>query len=432
MKSALIGTTATPERLDGLGYDNVFDDVTFRYDLPEAIRDGWLADVRAWRIESDLDLDRVSTRAGDFAQGELQKAIEESNLTAMAAKTWDRSGRRRPNLFFAAGKEHAKQVLEALQAVGAKAALVTEETKPDERRGIVTAYKVGDLEALVNVGVFTEGFDAPDTRAVHILRPTRSRSLFLQMLGRGTRKAPGKDSVDLYDYVRAGTLATGAAAIFGLPDAWQCAGQSLMRDKDELDEIQEKYPLDLSRATSLSEVRTRHTKVALFKFSITDKTLESNLAWMRAPGKDRWYLGWTNPTLNKVSGMDERWRWKTAEVCGRERIFGTAERLELFQNELGAWEVSLSQGKAAPVKIAAAPKRRDTLRNADAWVATRREHRAPLLDRSRPWREQPASEAQKSIVSRWGVPGDIIQNLTKAEASALIDIGRDGARRIFA
>lgn len=420
----LVGTTATPDRLDRLGYDTLFDDVTFRYDLPDAIRDGWLADVRAWRIESDLDLQGIKTRQGDFAIGELGDAAVASNMSRRAVATWIEHGVQGPALFFCVNKAHAAQMTAMLEDAGANVACVTDETPADERRKTVELYKNNGLDAMVNVGVFTEGFDAPETRAIYILRPTKSRALYLQMLGRGTRLAANKNSVEVFDFTPGDALAAGPAAIFGLPDAWQLEGQSLLKEKAALEEIQQKLPLDLSRATSLRSLQARASRVELFKRSVLEDALPSGrLAWLKAPGADRWRIGWRNPAPHQLGRLPTQVLSRLQEARLDPRLQGARESLELFQNELGAWEVQYSS-VAGEYRFCGKPTQREAIEAAEKRIDETRPHVIGLLRKGTAWRRQPASEKQVAAMKRRGVPPDIASGATKAEASALMDMDR--------
>lgn len=191
--------TATPKRSDGIGLHNVCDSVAYEMDIRAAIDDGWLVPIRQRFVTVDgLDLSQVRTRNGDLADGELEKAFlgetdveEEKLLHAIAKPSLDEAGGR-PLLVFAAGVAHAEKLTAAFNAyAGVTAELVVGTTDRDERKRRVERYKRRDTQVLVGVGVFTEGFDAPGTHAVAIARPTKSESLYSQMIGRATRPLPG-------------------------------------------------------------------------------------------------------------------------------------------------------------------------------------------------------------------------------------------------
>jgi superfamily II DNA or RNA helicase/uncharacterized protein (DUF3820 family) len=192
--------TATPRRRDKIGLHNVCDSVAYEMDLQHAIKQGWLVPIRQQFIHVDgLDLSRVSKKAGgDLADGELERAFlgetdleEEEMLHAITYPTIEISAGR-PVLVFASGQEHAAKLTAAFNAYdGVTAELVIDKTDKQERSRIIQRYRDEQTQILVNVGCFTEGFDAPKTAVIANARPTASEGLYLQMIGRGTRPLAG-------------------------------------------------------------------------------------------------------------------------------------------------------------------------------------------------------------------------------------------------
>ena len=191
--------TATPERADGNGLHNVCESVAYEMGLRVAIDDGWLCPIRQQFIQvAGLDLSRVSTRQGDLADGELERAFlgeddadQELLLHAIAKPVLDISAGQQ-FIVFASGVKHAELLLAAFNAYeGSRVELILGSTDPFERQRIVARLKSGVTQGLVNVGVATEGFDCPAVAVVAIARPTKSTPLYMQMIGRGTRPLPG-------------------------------------------------------------------------------------------------------------------------------------------------------------------------------------------------------------------------------------------------
>lgn len=190
--------TATPERADGNGLHNVCESVAYEMDLRTAIEEGWLCPIRQQFIEVDgLDLSRVSTRKGDLADGELERAfigeddIEQEKLLHAIAKPVLEIANGQQFIVFATGVKHAELLQAAFNAYNARVETILGHTDPFERVEIVKKLKEGTTQGLVNCGVATEGFDCPAVAVVAIARPTKSRSLYMQMIGRGTRPLPG-------------------------------------------------------------------------------------------------------------------------------------------------------------------------------------------------------------------------------------------------
>lgn len=190
--------TATPERADGNGLHNVCETVAYEMGLKSAIDEGWLCPIRQQFIEVEgLDLSRVSTRQGDLADGELERAfigeddVEQERLLHSVAKPVLDISAGQQFIVFASGVKHADLLQAAFNAYDAKVETILGHTDPFERQRIVERLKSGVTQGLVNCGVATEGFDCPAVAVVAIARPTKSTSLYLQMIGRGTRPLPG-------------------------------------------------------------------------------------------------------------------------------------------------------------------------------------------------------------------------------------------------
>lgn len=199
------GFTATMTRTDG-GLAEVWEDVVFRLDILDMISDGFLCDVRGKSITVDtLDLNKVKTRGGDLVDGQLGKALEESGAIDAIAKAYLDHAADRAGVVFTPTVATAQQAAAALTAVGIKAAPVWGDMGKEERRATLARYAAGDVQVLTNCMVLTEGFDAPHTSCIVVARPTKSPGLYVQMVGRGLRPAPGKRDALLLDVMGAAT-----------------------------------------------------------------------------------------------------------------------------------------------------------------------------------------------------------------------------------
>jgi len=191
----LVGFTATPNRGDGLGLYDIYDEIVFQRDIRWGIENGWLADIDAVAVDIGVNLDDVKIRAGDFSQEGLDCEYgKPAAVEAVAEAYWDYAEGK--TLIFAVSIEHAYAIAEE---IGETAAVITGATS--NRAEIITALETGSIDVLVNCMVLTEGVDIPSIRTVMVARPTRSATLYAQMVGRGLRKAPGKDRMLLIDCV---------------------------------------------------------------------------------------------------------------------------------------------------------------------------------------------------------------------------------------
>lgn len=196
----LLGVTATPQRLDGLGMREAgFSVVGFEYGLADAIADAWLVPIRPKRVTIDgVDLSKLRVRGGDF-EPEALGALMAENAHHVARHTVELAGQRQ-TMVFCVNVAHAHAQAEALRRyTRARVEVVDGGTAPERRREIMAGYRRGDVRFLCSVLIGTEGFDAPSTACVVMARPTRSTAIFAQAVGRGTRPLPGiVDGPDLH------------------------------------------------------------------------------------------------------------------------------------------------------------------------------------------------------------------------------------------
>lgn len=187
----ILGVTATPDRADEAALGQVFESVAYEYGVLDAINNGWLVPIEQQMVTvGSLDFSTVRTTAGDLNQGDLAEVMEsERNLQGIAAPTVDICGDRRA-IVFATTVEQAERLAEIINRYRPdRAAWLCGKTDKDARRRMLADFKAGRLQYVVNVGVLTEGFDDAGVEVVVMARPTKSRALYAQMAGRGTRPA---------------------------------------------------------------------------------------------------------------------------------------------------------------------------------------------------------------------------------------------------
>ena len=204
----VIGLTATPFRA-GMGYitdDGLFTDIiydmTTRDGFMRLIADGFLAPLVPRPTNTYLDISGVGlSSSGDYNESQLQNAVDKDSITYAALQETLKYGQHYKSwLIFAAGIEHSNHVAEMLNSFGIPAASVHSKSKT--RDDDIKAFKAGKLRAIVNNNVLTTGFDHPPVDLIVMLRPTLSVALWVQMLGRGTRPAPGKAHCLVLDFAR--------------------------------------------------------------------------------------------------------------------------------------------------------------------------------------------------------------------------------------
>ena len=195
----VVGVTATPDRLDRQNIESLFGEPVFSAGIVDMVAQGYLCDLRAIAVKTATSLDDLHTQAGDFKQDELEEIIDTPERNARVVRAYLEHARGRQALCFAVTVAHATHLAETFVEAEVHAAVVSGQTPPEERRRLLHAYECGTLEVLCNVGVLTEGYDHPATSCIILARPTQSRTLFVQCLGRGARLAPGKRDCIILD-----------------------------------------------------------------------------------------------------------------------------------------------------------------------------------------------------------------------------------------
>ncbi len=193
----VLGVTATPDRGDMKNLGSYFESLAYEYTLPKAIKSGYLSPIKALTIPLKLDLSSVSQQAGDFKSSDLGSALD-PYLDSIAEEMWKVAKDRKIVVFLPLVKTSQK-FTEILNRKGFRAAEVNGDSK--DRAEILEDFDNDKYNVLCNSMLLTEGWDCPSVDCVVVLRPTKVRSLYSQMIGRGTRLHPGKNELLLLDFL---------------------------------------------------------------------------------------------------------------------------------------------------------------------------------------------------------------------------------------
>lgn len=242
----IIGFSATFSRHDGLALGRVFDRIVYHRDFLEMIDEQWLCPVRFTSIRSNLDLSavKVSSTSGDFLPRSLASFTNISPVNRLIVRSWlDRAADRRSTLVFCIDVQHVIDLTAEFREAGIDARYLHGGTSMKERKQLLEDFKQGHYKVLVNCAILTEGFDLPQIDAVLLARPTRSRNLFSQMIGRGLRLSPqtGKKDclvLDLVGTIERGVICT--PTLFGLDPEEQIEGMSLEELKERAEEASQR------------------------------------------------------------------------------------------------------------------------------------------------------------------------------------------------
>ena len=193
----VLGVTATPDRGDMRNLGQVFESLAYEYTLPKAIKEGYLSPIKAVTIPLQVDLTGVGVQSGDFKAGDLGTALDP--YLESIAQEMEKYCKDKKTVVFLPLVKTSQKFRDILNAHGFHAAEVNGESQ--DRAGILEDYADGKYNVLCNSMLLTEGWDCPDVNCIVVLRPTKVRSLYCQMVGRGTRLAPGKDHLLLLDFL---------------------------------------------------------------------------------------------------------------------------------------------------------------------------------------------------------------------------------------
>lgn len=415
----VVGCTATPKRLDKRNLGSIFQETVYSYGIREAIRDGWLCDIRGYRVKTDVDLTKIKSTAGDFNKQELAKAIDVEGRTGAAIRHWQEVAAERPTVVFCASVEHAKHAADAWRKVGVPAEHIDGGMGSEERRGILARFKRGQIQVLTNVDICTEGWDHPPLSCVVMLRPTESWALFTQCIGRGTRLSPGKADlvvIDVVDNCGRHQLAT-VPAILDLPPTLDLQGRSLAEAADKLEAVAERLgalaegqsateALQAYQPKLFHELDSLLEQIDLLAAATPEEVRDARcrLAWVRMPDGS-YYV--------ECGGQREAW---------------------LSRDGNGAWFL-LARHAGKVVKRGRAelgPDATDVqaLFLADQSIRRRWPNAENLVSPDAPWRAKAPTPAQLRVLKQFEVSPEIVAQLTAGTASAVISQHRALAQKV--
>lgn len=296
----VLGVTATPDRGDKRNLGQFFDSLAYEYTLPQAIREGYLSPIRAQTIPLQLDLTGVGVQSGDFKAGDLGSALDP--YLDQIAKEMQIACAGRKTVVFLPLVKTSQKFRDILNSHGFRAAEVNGESQ--DRAEILRDFEDGKYNVLCNSMLLTEGWDCPSVDCVVVLRPTKVRALYCQMVGRGTRLSPGKDHLLLLDFLwhtERHELCRPAHLICENPEVAKKTAENL-EDAGypvDLEEAVETASQDViaqreeALAKQLAEMRKRKKKLVdplQFEMSIQAEDLAGyvpSFGWEMAPPSDR-------------------------------------------------------------------------------------------------------------------------------------------------
>lgn len=405
-KKLLLGVTATANRADGTPLAKVYDKIVYTYGMRQAIEDGWLVDVRGRRVNTSVDLSKVHSVAGDFAQDELADAVNNEPRNQLIVKAWKDEAANRQTVAFTVDIQHAVDLAAMYKAHGVNAEALWGN---DPMRAFkLQAHRNGDIQVLTNCGVLTEGYDDWAISCIVLARPTKSSSLFTQMVGRGTRLQDGTGNllealkanqplkkrdclmIDVVDSSSRHSLVT-LPSLLGMAVDLDLNGESAIGSLKKLEDAQRDYPtIDFTKLEDISKLTPFIENVNLWDVRFPEVVTE-------------------NSTLQWHSTMDG----------GFALSLPSKERITIKQNVLDQWEIQATingrQFKGMRFSV------EEAFKAADSLVMEQAQNHLKILKREgEKWHEDGATDAQLKLLKKFMKGRTFPPDLSKGAASRLI------------
>lgn len=429
----LVGVSATFSRFDGLKLGTAIDEIVYHKDYVDMIDEKWLTGVIFTTVKSTADISKVKKQAGggDFIASDLSRAVNTEQVNDVTVRSWlAKAGDRKSTLVFCVDLAHVAGLTQKFRQYGLDARFVTGDTHKRERGEILDAFKRGEFPVLLNCGVFTEGTDIPNIDCVVLARPTRSRNLLVQMIGRGMRLHHAKENCHVMDMVS--SLETGIVTVptlFGL-DPSELVDAASVDDMKKNKERQEDENARHLQAYDGAPVEVPQGPPQKVTFTDYDSVLDlisdtsgerhinalSQYAWVQV-GRDKYVLSGGTGTFLRLA---------KDEVLVKGSLIWRAFVIR-----------ALPAGKskspyAPPQEILKATTFSDAVHGADKYAQKIFPHY--MISRRQPWREKPATEAQLKFLNKLRPEHDELtdSDVTKGKATDMITKLKHGAKGRFA
>lgn len=395
-----LGFTATPQRSDGKALAEKYEKIAYVYSIRNAIEDGWLADVRGYRVRTETSLADVKTVGGDFAQDQLNETVNTPKRNHHIVESWKELANGRQTVAFCVGIKHAQDLAEMFNEKGIVAEAVWGDD-PD-RGNKLAQHREGKITVLCNCGVLVEGYDDPSITCVLLARPTKSAVLFTQMVGRGTRLYPGKTDcivIDVVDISGKHSLVT-LPTLMGLQGVLDLKGHSLLWAVKTLEAEQDAHPsIDFTKLESLDKLKQFIEQVDMFDVRFPEEVEEnSDLTWYRA--------------------AEGGYRMRVPACKKHGEIVTKGGTVHIYQNMLDKWEIV---GKIAGAQFhGVRNSMEEAFKVADEQVIKRARYALNVLQRELTWQDRPATPQQLGLLKKLFPWKQFPETLGRGQASRII------------
>ena len=376
------GITATPNRSDSIGLECLFDKITVVNDIRFGVREGWLSRIHCSVIETEIDLSRVHTTAGDFNAAELSATVDTPTRNELIAQEYLKNRPDGPSFFFVVDINHAHNLSEVLRGHGIRTYAISGKTPEDECRRFMRMINEGSIDGLASAGKLNEGVDAPRVCAAWMCRPTKSQLLYQQMVGRVLRPFPSPEDLqalsnvgqspawvkpfasitDFVDICGRHSLCT-TPTLFSLRHKFDAKRKDIIEAVEEIEKLEAEHPdLDLRSAPNLDAIKTSLHRLDLLATPTTPPELRkiSHYVWLQETGES-YHLGMLDGAM-----------------------------LSVRVNTLGQWDVYRHM-KGIRTKLWVAHDLKEAVQKAEEEIPARE---AKILSAEAGWRREPPTQKQ--------------------------------------
>ncbi len=292
----LLGVTATPGRSDNQGLEMLFDKIVFSRDLREMIEKGWLANLRAFRVDTMVDISDVGMSQGDFATKELENKVNTPARNRLVVEKYKEIGKSLPGIAFTVDVQHSNDLAEEFRKAGIEAYAISGKTPAADRRKLIQMYAEGTIKVLVSCQVLLEGFDAPLATVALCCRPTKSKLLYTQSIGRVLRPYPApeealgwrgyvKENAIIIDFVDVSSKhqLLQIASLFGLRPGFDTKGKKITEVLEQVEKIAKQAPgVNLTLYDTVEKLQSAVQEIMLLGKPVIPDEIKQNssLAWV--------------------------------------------------------------------------------------------------------------------------------------------------------
>lgn len=369
-ENELEGYTATGFRSDGKPLSKLYDDVAYQYDIKDAIADGWLVDINTYQIETNTDISDVNVNKGKFNQKQLSQAVDNEERNAQIVKAYKQICDGEKALIYTVDVDHAYDLSEWFSHYDVPNAVIEAETDKTERKKYIQKYRDGKIKALLNYGTLMEGNDFPETKALFLTRPVKSKLPLTQIIGRGLRPShsafvdsfgnseerkcsierstkPACKIIDFYDKV-SGNPPSHLPSLFGLSEDFEAPEEKkFYKDVVEpLEKVKKEKGIDISKLKSLDDVeivvKKRDTSPAQYKVDPKIKDM-TDRRWLKVD-ETTYEINYSEDSSILIIEQDEskeeligREEWNLYEYDTKQDI---TKHLQTFGSLPGAFNVA--------------------------------------------------------------------------------------------